>query len=189
MHISVMPFFNKMRMLGKIIFPAVFQDKVPLAAQDGLFSVKNLVRKGIQAFQLIWWICKYEVKSTVAELQEVEHVAVDRPDFFQAEAFVHLAYKGGVFPVHFHAYSFTSSSGDEFSAYASCPSKKIQEAESFKFIFAFQDVEQAFLGKVSRRSGRIACWRIYGFTLESSSDNSHFRIFVSGPVTFSALRL
>ena len=122
MHISVMPFFNKMRMLGKIIFPAVFQDKVPLAAQDGLFSVKNLVRNCVQAFQLIWWICKYEVKSTVAELQEVEHVAVDRPDFFQAEAFVHLAYKGGVFPVHFHAYSFTSSSGDEFSAYASCPS-------------------------------------------------------------------
>ena len=169
-----MPLLYKMWMGGKIIVCPVLQDKISLAAQDRVFPVENLVRKGIYALQFVWRIGENEIESAVADIQEIENVTVDGTDFLQSQAFVHFADERGVLAVHFHANGFFPASGDEFGTDASRSSEKVQEAESLQFIFAFQDVEQPFLGKIGGRPGRIACRRVYGFPFKFSSDYSHY---------------
>ena len=168
-----MPLLYKVGMGGKIIVCTMLQDKITLAAEDRVLPVENLVRERVNALKLVWRIGENEVELAGADFQEIEDVAVDCADFFQAQTFVHLAYERGVFAVHFHAYGLFSASGDEFSAYAACTSEEVQQGKTLQLIFALQDVEKTLFGKIRGRPGGVTCRRVDGFSLEFSSDYSH----------------
>ena len=78
-----MSFLDKVRMRGKIIVAPVFQNEVAFSAEDRVFPFENLVRQGADSFQLIWRIGENEVESAVADIQEIENIAVDGTDFLQ----------------------------------------------------------------------------------------------------------
>ena len=82
MHIPVMSFLDKVRMRGKIIVAPVFQDEVSFSTEDRVFPLENLVGKACNSFQLIRRIGENEVESAIADVQEIEDIAVNSTDVF-----------------------------------------------------------------------------------------------------------
>lgn len=98
MYGSVHLHVRKMRMVREVIFASVLQHEYAVGSKQ--VSIKNQIRYLSEVLQLIWRICKYEIKLSAAAGDVLEYVSFNGQTFVGLYSVHHFADKGmmgGVF--------------------------------------------------------------------------------------------
>lgn len=101
MDTSVDALLDEMRMAGKGILSAVFENEIAFRVEN--IAAQNLVGNCVQAFQGIGRVGEDYVELLPAHRKEIEHVVVDGSHIGEAKACGFFADELRIVPVHLYA--------------------------------------------------------------------------------------